>query len=256
MGGAAARTALAWQIACSVGGRGVHRSDAASTRSISARSTSCSSWTRVKPGGRGRSSAAFWRTCAHGRAIDSAALATGARAAQWVLLSSIAKRIMGVLAAAQPLQGLHLDPLGRYPDPDARRGRVRRPRHRPHPPPTTAAMDALVRRGARLAERVAGRSHSPRGRRRDCGGGGACRARREVSRQPCGRDDGSCERASGADRRRRRPMRASRRRARSAQRSRAWPTTASTAAYPLATLASPATMPSGLRSRRGSCWRG
>jgi hypothetical protein len=49
--------------------------------------------------------------------LDSVTLASGERAAQWVLLSSIAKRILDLLAAAQPLQASHLDPLGRYPDP-------------------------------------------------------------------------------------------------------------------------------------------
>ena len=83
--------------------------------------------------------------------VDSAALATGARAAQWVLLSNIAKRIMGVLGAAQPLQGLHLDPLGRYQDPmpgaaafDARVTAAS--------VSDTAAMDALVAAARALAD--------------------------------------------------------------------------------------------------------
>jgi hypothetical protein len=58
----------------------------------------------------------------------SVALASGGRATAWALLSSLVKRIVDLLAAAQPLQPAHLDPLGQYPD----------------PAPGAAAFEALV----------------------------------------------------------------------------------------------------------------
>ena len=59
----------------------------------------------------------------------SVALASGERGTTWALLSSVVKRIMGVLAAAQPLQGAHLESAEPVSGSHSRRRRVRCPRH-------------------------------------------------------------------------------------------------------------------------------
>jgi hypothetical protein len=139
----------AWQIACSVGGRG-EQTCGLDEIDLCALDVVFELDAR-EAGGAGALERRILAQVRTREGVDSAALATGARAAQWVLLSGIAKRIMGVLAATQPLQGLHLDPLGRYQDPmpgaaefDARVTAASAS--------DTAAMDALVAAARALAD--------------------------------------------------------------------------------------------------------
>ena len=150
-----------WKIACS-GGRGDPRDCGLDEIDLCALDVVFELDTRAA-GGAG---ALERRILAHVReregagADASVALATGERGTTWALLSSLVKRIMGVLAAAQPLQGSHLDPLSQYPD----------------PVPGAAAFEARVDCRIRIRDRGDGRAGSRLRCARRCVAGGSARA--------------------------------------------------------------------------------